>query len=69
MGMAQMPGGGRRYNEDTVRAALFFLAAVVILFFLLLVRLYFDHRAGRTVKFTPVRNPSGLIRAVLDERS
>ena len=44
----RMPrGGGRNYNEDTVRGALYMMAAILVLFFLLVVRLYFDKKAGQ----------------------
>ena len=70
MSPPRMPrGGGPRFSEDTTRWALMFLGLVFALFFLLLLRLGFDHLAGRTVKFAPVRNPSGAIKAMLDEHS
>lgn len=70
MSIARMPrGGGQRFNDDLVRWAMVFAGLLMILFFLLLARLFFDRLSGKTVKFAPVRNPSGVIRAVLDERS
>ena len=67
MAVPRMPGGRRPIDDDLVHVALAFAGVFLIVFFLLLVRLYFDQRAGKTVKLTPVRSPKGVIRAMLDE--
>ena len=69
MPQAQMPGGRRRIDEDTVRVALIFAAALLVLFFLLVVRVTWDKKEGKPIAaFKPVRNRGALIRAVLPER-
>ena len=67
--MAQPPGGGRRFNEDSVRIAMYFMSMLLIVFLALVIRGYFDkvHTPLR-----PVRSPAGLFqrreRGIRDEQ-
>ena len=68
MPRAQMPGGGRRIDDDTVRAAMIFAGALLLVFFLLVLRLWLDKREGREIVLKPVRNRADVIRSVLGGR-
>lgn len=65
--MRMMPGGGRRYNEDTVNMAIFMGVLILILFFALVIRSFFDGTEGAPT-LGPVRNPSRLIQSMLGEK-
>ena len=68
MPRAQMPGGGRRIDDDTVRFAMLFAGAILLVFFLLVARLWIDQRQGRVITLKPVRNRADVIRRVLHQR-
>ena len=57
--MAQPPGGGRRFNEDSFRIAGILMALIVLIFFALVIRSHFDKERP---PLKPVRGLAGLFR-------